>query len=303
MGMRITRRAIFRILTGVASTPFAKSFASVSSLSARDVNVLAARAAPDNLLAQATSRRPVQPQAVRTFRIPGADLRLPVTQLFDEFRVSLKSNVAYPISRIFSILPINVITAGAADRLIQRGTLAVSSGRVTNAGDPIAVEFGDQNLGRLEVLFPAQFNARATSGGKSFTLDLSAAPIPVELTDVEDRWKIGAAQSLTSIRFTPTVVSFFLFERIDPLNRLRIDLDMNLQAAKPRPASSYSQPRFMRVANMVLLADDDDDTFVGPFKCKCCGGKSANSKPSYVLELRAKCIIQNGSRFTAVYDG
>ena len=231
----------------------------------------------------------------RIFKIPGKDLAKEVEKLRDELISIHKTSGNYAVSRIFQLLPINVIQDGPADQLVQRGFLKFSSNAVSNTGQSLDVEFGDRTLGRLIVTFPEQMQAAVSSKGGDLHFDFSKQPVVVLFRNLDPKWKVLSNQRLTSIVFQKDSVSYLLVEKADPSKAIELVFDMTMN---PPRAELTVAPRFVRAS----FDGPDDDTFVGPFTCKCCGGIDKNKKPSPGFELKAQCISRSGETYTITYN-
>lgn len=144
----------------------------------------------------------------RIIPLPGKQWAGEVTKFAEELFGAYEHETAYPIRRVFEMLPLKVINGSAADLLIRRGFLNpdLAHATLSNKGDRIEGMFGDVNLGRVGIAFPEDIQARVISHNWDpyrYTLDFSSNPIPVALYDMPAEHDVWPDQRLHS-----TIVEF-----------------------------------------------------------------------------------------------
>jgi hypothetical protein len=174
---------------------------------------------------------------VQVFRWSGGQYKHDVENFISEFLNYYGSKRPYPISKIFQIFPFQVTEAGRASDLIKRGDITFAGGAASNTGEGLDVEFKDQNVGRLSIVFGQKMVARITDASlKAFNLQFDAPNrVPVVFYELDPAHEMGPNQRLESISFHSDLVSYTLCELGHETQKVRIEIDLTQGESKPQP--------------------------------------------------------------------
>ena len=132
-------------------------------------------------------------------------------------------------------------------------------------------------------------------------MSLSSPSLPQYcLRTFDPKWKVGQNQRLTRIAFSPTVVSYFFFQKT---NGAKIRLDVDLALSQPPNGSALSERPLLAslmlpvALRMTAPQDNGDGHFF--FAC-CCNPHLKGNGP---VLIKAQCIYVNGAQYQAFYIG
>lgn len=237
----------------------------------------------------------------RIFRSRGGEYKNIIQNFVVEFLNHYQAKRPYAISRIFQIFPFQVTDRGKANDLINRGAINFSGDISQNSGEKVEVQFTDQHVGKLSVVFKSEIQAKiANISKRGFSLTFDAAhQVPVVFYELDPKHEMGPNQVLESIDFSPALVSYTLHEVGHESQKIRIEIDLSRSdiqttqpAERPKGAAQFRSEKTAALipASLSMIAAQSsnasqtdacrDTRFqVGGIRSDCCGGHEANGQP------------------------
>jgi hypothetical protein len=168
--------------------------------------------------------------SIKRFTTPGKQYATAADTLREELHSHSKAKTPYPISRIFSLFPFQVSDEMKKKALINRGSVHFDKTVVSNRGEKLEVQFYDEFLKKIIVVFPELVQANLEVLPDS-ALRLEFDPDhtgQVVLYMLDPSHEIAPNQKLESITFSKKNISYLLHQETKENQKIRIIVDLTM---------------------------------------------------------------------------
>lgn len=167
---------------------------------------------------------------VKRFRTPGKQYATAADTFREDLYSHYKEKKPYPISRIFSLFPFQVTDENKREALIKRGNISFNGTTVSNQGPKLEVQFYDEFLKKIIVVFPQLIKAQVEvlpQADVRLEFDPSHTGLVV-LYMLDPNHEIAPNQLLESITFAKSSISYLLHQENKENQKVRIIVDLTM---------------------------------------------------------------------------
>jgi hypothetical protein len=170
--------------------------------------------------------------------IPGAPTADRTRMLRDELNNAIRTNTPFPLARAFEILPLTKENQALAEKLSDRGLMAVEESIVdgvlakafVNEGTSIDEKIVDQSLREFSAYIPRRVRLAAQAGDETLSLRSEGSNIIATITSLPPELGFGERFVLRSVEFTQDTVLIDFPEEDNNEHLLRLKINLGSQA-------------------------------------------------------------------------